>query len=116
MALVIVLFGAGDVAAQERQVASRDFPVGHWAYEGVNHLVERGYLTNLNPLVQPYRRIEIAHGLADLDPDTLPHAEGHWVRLLRAELGRELGRTLDRTSAEWGWQATVQVRAQVSGH
>lgn len=114
LTLAIVLFGAGDVVAQERRLASRDFPVGHWAYEGIKHLVERGYLTNLNPLVQPYRRIEVAHGLADLDPDTLAHAEGHWVRLLRAELARELSRTQDRSSAEWGWQATVEVRASQS--
>lgn len=92
-----VLLGvAGLCTAQEPPRGSRNLAVDHWAYEYVQRLRTRGFLTNLNPLVRPYRRGDIATALAELDPDTLSSPVAWWVRLLRTEFWRELDRIARR--------------------
>ena len=76
--------------------ASRNLPVGHWAYEPIYRLRSRGYLVKLNPLIQPYRRIDVARGLAALEPDTLARQAARWVRLLREEFRAEIDRIAGR--------------------
>ena len=87
---------------------SRLIPTDHWSYEYVNRLRSRGYLENLNPLVQPYRAGEVVVGLAELDPDTLAEPVAGWVRILREEYVREEG------GASWGLEISAGARASTS--
>jgi hypothetical protein len=100
--------------AQDR-LGSRNLPLGHWAYAYIGQLRSRGYLHNLNPLVQPYRRRDVAINLARLDPDTLPQPVQHWVGLLRDEFGPELERLGgSEPTVNWGIPVTGDVRGSSS--
>ncbi len=94
--------------------ASRNLPMGHWAYEPIHRLRSRGYLVNLNPLIQPYRRIDVARGLAALEPDTLAGPVARWVRLLREEFRAEIDRIAGREARGWGLRFTAGGRASTS--
>ncbi len=98
--------GAPGLAAQapkaSRVLGSRNLAVGHWAYEYIGRLRDRGYLSNLNPLIQPYRRIDVAEGLLHLDPDTLARPVADWVRTLKREFQPELDRLEGRETSHWG--------------
>lgn len=76
--------------AQERSRGSRYLPLGHPAYVAVQGLMDRGRLSGLNPLSQPYTRDQLARGVAALDESGLEGPEGHWAHMLRKELAREL--------------------------
>ncbi len=104
----------GDASGQGEGRGSRNLPVDHWSSEYIRRLRTRGYLGNLNPLVQPYRRNEVALGLASLDPDSLPSPVAHWVRLLRQEFRRELNRTGGHEVFPVGFQATLGGEASTS--
>ena len=117
----VVLFAVGvaiprplvaQAGAPER--ASRNLPVGHWAYEPIYRLRSRGYLVNLNPLIQPYRRIDVARGLAALEPDALAGQVARWVRLLREEFRAEIDRIAGREARGWGLRFTAGARASTS--
>lgn len=71
--------------------ADRLVPLGHWVYAYVERLRSRGFLPDLDPLVQPYRRAQLAADLRGLDPDTLPEPVAEWVRLLRQEFVGAVG-------------------------
>lgn len=92
----------GVLGAPARILGSRNLALGHWAYEFIARLRDRGYLSNLNPILQPYRRIDVAEGLAHLDPDTLPRPVGDWVRTLRHEFAPELERLAGGDTRQWG--------------
>lgn len=100
--------------AQEPAQGSRNLPLGHWAYEYIGRLRDRGYLANLNPLVQPYRRLEVAKGLSVLDPDTLNRAVREWVSLLRDELAPELLRLARGSGGKVGVELAVGGRVSTS--
>lgn len=102
------------VRAQERPAGSRYLPMGHWAYEYVQRLRTRGLLASLNPLVQPYDRMEIASDLTKLDPDTLRAPLARWVRLLQDEFAFELDRIEGRGGRAWGVRLAGGVRASSS--
>ncbi len=69
--------------AQEAPIqGSRRVATNNWSYQFIELLRERGYLSNLNPLVQPYRAQEVARGLVVLDTDTLPEPVAGWVTML----------------------------------
>lgn len=74
------------------RTGSRIVPLDSWTYEGIERLRTRGHLVNLNPMVQPYRRIDVAVGLLELSPDSLEEPVAGWVRLLREEFAPELDR------------------------
>ncbi len=97
--------------AQDGGRGSRNLPVDHWSYEYIQRLRSRGLLSNLNPLVQPYRRAEVAQGLVRIDPDTLPEPIAGWVRLLSEELAREMTRLDNRRVRTWGIQLGGGIRA-----
>lgn len=102
------------VRAQERAAGSRYLPMGHWAYEYVQLLRTRGLLRSLNPLVQPYDRMEVAGDLSKLDPDTLRQPVARWVRLLQEEFAVELDRISGRGGRVWGIRIAGGVRASTS--
>lgn len=102
------------VAAQTPSAGSRHLPVDHWAYEYIQRLRDRGYLSNLNPLVQPYRRLEVAQGLAALEGTALARPVSEWVRLLRQELAPELERLQRPRDYRVGLEVTAGGRGSTS--
>jgi hypothetical protein len=111
-ALTALTLCASPAAAQ--RTGSRFLPVDHWAYEQVATLRARGYLTNLNPLVQPYARLDVARGLAYLNPDSLRPPMAGWVRLLKAELAAELALLSGQSSPAWGLELMTGARGASS--
>ncbi|MBI4539903.1 MAG: hypothetical protein HY704_10390 [Gemmatimonadetes bacterium] len=101
-------------AAQNPVQGSRYLALNGWAYEAIENLRIRGFLSNLDPLAQPYRRLDVARGLQRLDSDTLFQPLAHWVALLRQELRPELDRLAGRDSALWGLQALAGVTGSTS--
>lgn len=97
-----IALAPAELTGQDVARGSRNLPVDHWAYEYIQRLRTRGMLANLNPLIQPYRRGDIAEGLAHLDPDTLSGPVAQWVELLREEFWRELDRRDGREVVTWG--------------
>lgn len=97
-----------------RSRASRYLTLDHWAYEYLQRLRERGYLSALNPLVQPYRRMELARLLERIDPDTLEEPVRGWVRMLKQEFGAELELLRRRNTQRHGFSASSGFRASTS--
>ncbi len=82
--VALALAAATSARAQESERGSRVVDTGHWAYEYLTRLRDRGYLTQLDPLARPYHQVDIVQALSPLDPDTLPAPVAGWVRLLRS--------------------------------
>ena len=88
-----LLFAPLSASAQDAgRIGSRILPLDSWTYEAIERLRSRGFLRDLNPLAQPYRRIDVAAELVGVDADTLPDPTAGWVRLLMGELAPELRR------------------------
>jgi hypothetical protein len=103
-----------DVTVGQAPPGSRIVPVGEWSYEYIQRLRTRGYLDNLVPIAQPYRRHEVARGLVGIDPDTMPRPVADWIRLLQAEFKREIERIRGAEVPSWGIPVTADVRASSS--
>lgn len=70
--------------------ASTYLPLTHWAYPYVALLIARGRLASLDPLGQPYRRIDIARAIRTLEGDSAVTAEEReWLLLIKRELAPE---------------------------
>lgn len=94
----VCLMGSGGLAtrpveAQEPgRIGSRLLSLDSWAYEAVERLTHRGLLPGLDPLAQPYRRIDVAAAvLAGADLPASP-VEARWLDQLKEELAAELAR------------------------
>ena len=74
------------------RMGSRILSVDSWTKEAIERLRVRGYLPGLNPLAQPYRRIDVAAELIGVDADALQEPAAGWVRLLLNELAPEFTR------------------------
>jgi len=116
--LVVVLLGglvlpAGPAAAQGEPGGSVRISTDHWAYEYIARLRRRGYLTALNPLVQPYRAADVARAIAQIDPDTVRGPAAEWIRLLASEFGWRTRRS-EPSSVRWGAAATAGLRGSTS--
>jgi hypothetical protein len=97
------------VAAQDPgRIGSRILSLDSWTYETIERLLTRGYLPGLNPMIQPYRRIDVAAELADVDADTLPEPTAAWIRSLKEELALELERLLQSEDEAAGQRAGIQ--------
>ena len=105
---------ASSAPAPDSPTGSRLLATDHWSYEHIRRLRERGYLANLNPLVRPYRRIEVARGLRSLDPDTIHEPVAGWVRLLREEFWREVDLLGAEARQQWGAMFAPGARASTS--
>ena len=87
------LCGPASAWAQDPgRIGSRILSMDSWTYEPIERLRSRAYLSGLNPMVQPYRRIDVAAELIGLEPDTLREPVAGWVRMLTRELAPELER------------------------
>ncbi len=106
MLLGVVLLGhalwaAPHASAQDAsRMGSRILSLDSWTYEAIEHLRSRGYLEDLNPLAQPYRRIDVAAELMGVDADTLQEPVADWVRMLMRELAPEFRRLSGDESEE----------------
>ncbi len=107
----LLLAGASADSAQAAD-GSRYLTLDHWSYEGIYLLQEAGYLPALNPLVQPYRRADVAHELRAVDPALLPAGLAHWARLLQEEFASE--DTLGPDTVAWGAWIEGGARASTS--
>lgn len=93
--LIMGLVTPGMAAQQQGRAARASSPylsLGHWAYDYVNLLVARGRLGDLMPLVQPYRRVDVAQALIRAERQgNLLAEERRWIAELRREFSFELG-------------------------
>ena len=115
--LAVSLIGAMPLAGQDAgspSGGSRRIAVGHWAYEAVRELRSAGYFQGINPIVQPYRRIDLARGLRDLPTDLPGGRVAHWVKLLREELRPEIERLDGGVGQTWGMNFQGAARASTS--
>jgi hypothetical protein len=82
------------VSAQPREPfhASPYLPLGHWSYPIVEYWIAAGRISSLSPFVKPYRRIEVARALANIDDEPLSAGERGWLNRLRSEFAAELSR------------------------
>lgn len=76
----------------DRFYSSTYLPLGHWAYPLVDKWVASGRVTALDPLLQPYRRIEIARAILQVQ-ESSTGVEDAWMPALEKEFKQEL-RTL----------------------
>lgn len=96
----VLLLPAPGAAQDPGRMGSRLLSTDSWSYEALEQLIARGYLPELNPLSQPFRRIDVAWALRELDEDGLPGPVRRWVRLLKGELATELARLSGEGSQE----------------
>ena len=104
-----LLFAPPSALAQDPgRIGSRILSVDSWTYEAIERLRSRAYLPGLNPLAQPYRRIDVAAELVDVDADTLQGPVAGWVRMLRRELAPELSRLRESEDEAAGQRVGLQ--------
>lgn len=66
-------------------------PLDSWVYAYVDVLISRGRLKGLPPLVQPYRRIDIARAVLEAEADApLLRQEREWIAEIKRELDSEV--------------------------
>ena len=102
VALVVAITGhaqaqsppPGDQRGYEREARGRGsayLELGHWAYDYIDRLVARGRVSGLSPLLQPYRRVDIAAAIVEAEREgQLSRAEMEWVAVIKRELAREV--------------------------
>jgi hypothetical protein len=112
--IVLLTFAAAPALAQSPATGSRYLPLDHWAYEYVERLESRGLLPGLNPLVQPYRRLDVAWELARLTPDSLRAPMAGWVRMLKDEFSRELATVAGEKDVRWGLETMAGAHGSTS--
>lgn len=79
----------------DRFHASAYLPLDHWAYPIVSHWIAAGRISSLSPVVQPYRRMDVARAVHRLEQDAdLSRSDRDWIDRLRTELAPEM-RLLD---------------------
>ena len=91
--------------------ASPSLPLDHWAYPILRRWIAEGRVTNLSPLTTPYRRLDVARALQEMDPYELQGGDASWHR----ELTEELRRELDRLTGVDGSSEELQSRMDLGG-
>ncbi len=83
-----------EVSGDDRRFySSRYLPLENWTYRYLDVLIARGHLTGLSPLVQPYRRIDVAAAILEAERQgRFTPEELRWVELLEREFDREIAR------------------------
>ena len=115
LAAVIALYLASPapLLAQRPSGGSVRVSTDHWTNAYIGRLRERGLLLGLNPLVQPWRAVDIARELTKLNADTLPELLRGWITLLKEEYGWRTG-TQGAASVRGGGSLLGAVRASTS--
>jgi hypothetical protein len=70
--------------------ASPYLPLGSWQYPILEYWVAAGLINSLSPIVKPWRRMDVARALADLDESKLGGGEKAWLGRLRESFVQEL--------------------------
>ncbi len=89
--------GVEETRPKETFRASPYLPLTDPAYPILDYWISAGRITSLSPFVKPYRRIEVARALLELDPGALSTGEEAWLSRLREAL-----------SAEFSWLEDAQ--------
>ncbi len=76
--------------AEEPFHASPYLPLDRWEYPILEYWVSAGLIRSLSPVVKPWRRMDIARALRDLDASRLGAAEAGWLARLQASFEPEL--------------------------
>ncbi len=86
------LFSALLFFCTELYAGGETFPAGHWAYDIIDQLVVRGYLTKLYDVARPYERLDVARAILETDKTTIEERSTLWLfQKLEQELEDELG-------------------------
>lgn len=86
--------------------ASPYLPLGHWAYDILDHWIHTGRVESLSPLTRPWRRMDVARAVRRVARGR-PHAfEEGWLERLREEFRRELAVLEGRAEGEAGYLRT----------
>ncbi|MGH7540751.1 MAG: hypothetical protein ACRELC_07120, partial [Gemmatimonadota bacterium] len=72
--------------------ASPYLPLDHWAYPVLDYWISMGRIDDLSPLVQPYRRLDVARAIEALLGQPLSDVEEKWLLRLEEELEPEIER------------------------
>ena len=83
--------GRGESPATQPYRASVYLPLSDPAYPILGYWVAAGRIRSLSPFVKPYRRIEVARALTELDETGLGGGEAAWLARLRESFAMELG-------------------------
>jgi hypothetical protein len=70
--------------------ASPYLPMGSWEYPILDYWISADLIQSLSPIVKPWRRMDIARALVDLDESKLGGAEHEWLARLRESFAPEL--------------------------
>ena len=110
------LWAPSHASAQEPgRMGSRILSLDSWTYEAIERLRTRGYLPGLNPMVQPYRRIDVAAELVGVDADELEEPTAGWVRMLTRELAPEFARLSESEDEAAGQRVGFQFLLGATG-
>jgi hypothetical protein len=70
--------------------ASPYVPLWSWEYPILDYWISAGRINSLSPFVQPYRRVEVAQALLELEEAELSGGEKEWLARLKARYTYEL--------------------------
>ena len=89
-------------------VASAYLPLGHPTYRYLDQLIAVGRLSGLDPMAQPYRRIEVARAVEEaLREPERSELESEWLSLVAREFDREVAAPRDTAASRVAAQAQV---------
>jgi len=74
--------------------------LGSWEYPILDYWISAGKVSTLSPFVQPYRRIEVAAALLELDEADLSEGEREWLARLKTTFAHELGQLTGESEAD----------------
>lgn len=82
-------------------MSSPYLPLDHWAYRFVEYLISAGRIDNLSPFVKPYRRMDVARAIRELETSELGSGSSGWLERLRSEFAPELQALGRKAAAPW---------------
>ncbi len=92
-------------------------PLGDWTYKYIDLLIARGRLPGLQPLVQPYRRLDVARALvAAEEAGRISSVEQEWVGALKAELATEVDWATERRTQDASFYGRVGAGLKAMSH
>lgn len=86
--------------SQNHCPSSSFLPLDHFAYTYIQLLQERHIITGLNVSVKPYKRIDIARTLLQIDTEKISRSEAYWTEQLKKELAFEMNMLADTAAAD----------------
>lgn len=91
--------------------ASPYVPLVSWEYPILNYWITSGRVSSLSPFVQPYRRIDVARALLELDEGDLSGGEEAWLSRLKTHYSAELA----QLSADGYREAYLSLELEAGG-